>query len=341
MRNQHEDEENQQNDENIEEDDDNNGEYHRLNQDEVLISMEEGEDLICEVEELEDERTGEVSHVFSINTVFVIYQKDGEVIPTISLTPEIQEIFTFNQVRELELQLDNILRRNKFSSFMKLVMSLLQLFFLILWIAGKISLDSDPPNILIIELAESFSHSKLFPQAPFICFLLFLSMTSIRFMMNCFFQLKRYREIHGLILEENNRMRNGFFWSQAAATHPDPDGRRPLLILQRDQHSVVMLEEGRSVSPVLTDASPLLLLSSSSLSPLPLASEMSSGLRDDLIRFYHQHNPSRVNDVDEILRRYLGRENELLRRLSRQYPTSHLHLIVPHANEQDNNNEGP
>jgi hypothetical protein len=135
-------------------------------------------------------------------------------------------------------------------------------------------------------------------------------------------------------------MRNGFFWSQAAATHPDPDGRRPLLILQRDQHSVVMLEEGRSVSPVLTDASPL-LLPSSSLSPLPLASEMSSGLRDDLIRFYHQHNPSRVNDVDEILRRYLGRENELLRRLSRQYPTSHLHLIVPHANEQDNNNEGP
>ncbi|CAM9190945.1 unnamed protein product [Heterosigma akashiwo] len=41
--------------------------------------------------------------------------------------------------------------------------------------------------------------------------------------------------------------------------------------------------------------------------------------RDRLIRFYKEHNPAKLGEVDKMLRKYAGREDELFKRLERVY----------------------
>lgn len=42
-------------------------------------------------------------------------------------------------------------------------------------------------------------------------------------------------------------------------------------------------------------------------------------LREEVTEFYRQHNPTKLSSVSDILDKYEGREEELLRKLYKQY----------------------
>lgn len=49
---------------------------------------------------------------------------------------------------------------------------------------------------------------------------------------------------------------------------------------------------------------------------------LSRGFDERVRDFYHQHNPSKCSEVEQILSKYRGREDELVRRLEKQYNTT-------------------
>ena len=62
------------------------------------------------------------------------------------------------------------------------------------------------------------------------------------------------------------------------------------------------------------------------LSPVPFGSTTSSGstfggksARDILTSFYQQHNPSKVDEIDKLLQKYVGNEEQLFRNLAKKY----------------------
>ena len=51
----------------------------------------------------------------------------------------------------------------------------------------------------------------------------------------------------------------------------------------------------------------------------PLLASPNPPWRERLVKFYQTHNPGNLHNLDEILQKYAGREEDLFRKLEKKY----------------------
>jgi hypothetical protein len=116
---------------------------------------------------------------------------------------------------------------------------------------------------------------------------------------------------------------------KACPCNPNSQGHMPFLLLMKSccRSSVLTstLAPEDIENPIHAEAIPILsgqVLPSSEETPEVdecMSSTTVCTIREHLMQFYSQHNPQKIAEIDEILERYQGQEEVLLRRLSSQY----------------------